>query len=118
MELVLFIISTISIVVLALNNVRLFLKYRTSLQTVVKLTINENIIKEKLALALLENSRIQSDDGFVKFLSESRDWAFKYIEDVQKKIFVLKQRYDNKVGLDESLKELFDTLPQDNKEKQ
>lgn len=117
MELIFFIISLILIVTLVFNNVRLYVKYNNSLKAVVKLTINENIIKEKLATALLENSRLQSDDGFLKFLSESRDWAFTYIEDVQSKVFVLKEKYDKKVALDESLKELFDMLPQNNKEK-
>jgi hypothetical protein len=28
-------------------------------------------------------SALNDNDGFVKFLSESREWAFKYIEDVQ-----------------------------------
>ena len=27
--------------------------------------------------------QLNEDDGFVKFLSQSRDWAFQYIEDVQ-----------------------------------
>jgi hypothetical protein len=117
MDLVFFIVFIVSIVALAFNNVRMYVKYNTSLKTVIKLTINENILKEKLSLALLENSRIQSDDGFVKFLSESRDWAFAYIEDVQQKVFVLKEKYDKKVELDESLTELFDMLPQNNKEK-
>lgn len=31
----------------------------------------------------IENLKLQDSDGFVKFLSDSRDWAFKYIEEVQ-----------------------------------
>jgi hypothetical protein len=33
-----------------------------------------------------EAASIEQTDGFLKFVSESRDWAFKYIEDVQKAI--------------------------------
>lgn len=117
MELILFIASVVTIAGLLFNNLRMYAKYNSSLKTVVKLTINENIVKEKLALALLDNSRLQSDDGFLKFLSESRDWAFKYIEDVQDVVFVLKDKYDKGVAIDESLKELFEMLPQQNKEK-
>lgn len=62
-----------------------------------------------------DNAAVEKTDGFLKFLSESRDWAFQYIEDVQHAIFVLKEKYDDKEDMDESLKELFNMLP-DNKE--
>jgi len=32
----------------------------------------------------IENHKLQETDGFVKFISQSRDWAFEYIEEVQK----------------------------------
>lgn len=35
-------------------------------------------------LVKIEQKPIEESEGFIKFLSESRDWAFKYIEDVQK----------------------------------
>jgi len=31
----------------------------------------------------IENLKLQGSDGFLKFLSDSRDWAFQYIEEVQ-----------------------------------
>jgi hypothetical protein len=31
----------------------------------------------------IENSKLEQTDGFLKFVSESRDWAFGYIEEVQ-----------------------------------
>jgi len=31
-----------------------------------------------------ENKKLEQTDGFLKFVSESRDWAFGYIEEVQK----------------------------------
>ena len=31
----------------------------------------------------LENKKLEQTDGFLKFVSESRDWAFGYIEEVQ-----------------------------------
>lgn len=110
MELVVFIIFIVAIVVLAFNSVRLTMKYRSSLNAIVKLTINENILKEKLATALTENSKSSSgDDGFVKFLSDSRDWAYKYIEDVQAEIEKIdatvtseKKLFDNVKGLKKS----------------
>lgn len=31
----------------------------------------------------LNKAKVEKDDGFVRFLSESRDWAFQYIESTQ-----------------------------------
>ena len=31
-----------------------------------------------------ENKKLEETDGFVRFISQSRDWAFEYIEEVQK----------------------------------
>jgi hypothetical protein len=31
----------------------------------------------------IENKKLEQTDGFLKFVSESRDWAFGYIEEVQ-----------------------------------
>jgi hypothetical protein len=33
-----------------------------------------------------EEKTIEQTDGFIRFVSESRDWAFQYIEDVQQAI--------------------------------
>ena len=37
---------------------------------------------------------LETNDGFVKFISDSRDWAFKYIEDVQKAL----EEFDKKIS--------------------
>jgi hypothetical protein len=31
----------------------------------------------------IENVKLEQTDGFLKFVSDSRDWAFQYIEEVQ-----------------------------------
>ena len=41
-----------------------------------------------------ERAKLVESDGFVKFISDSRDWAFKYIEDVQDAF----NTFDNKVS--------------------
>lgn len=41
-----------------------------------------------------ERAKLVESDGFVKFISDSRDWAFKYIEDVQEAF----NAFDNKVS--------------------
>lgn len=41
----------------------------------------ERILDELNKLAELKN--LEQSDGFIKFISQSRDWAFEYIEEVQ-----------------------------------
>jgi predicted RNA-binding protein with PUA domain len=53
--------------------------------------LDKILLAEKLdrELSTKDSTKIEQTEGFVKFLSESRDWAFKYIEDVQKAILEL-----------------------------
>lgn len=50
--------------------------------------VNKNIIMSEYSLLLqeVENMKLEKSDDFVKFLSDSRELAFSYIEDVQVKI--------------------------------
>lgn len=50
-----------------------------------QLAIEKAEIAKRLEASLLQNSQepIKETDGFVNFISESRDWAFDYIETVQ-----------------------------------
>ena len=50
--------------------------------------INKNIIMVEYSNAVqqVENMKLEKSDDFVKFLSDSREMAFSYIEDVQLKI--------------------------------
>jgi hypothetical protein len=53
--------------------------------------LNQSLLDNQIAIAMLsamkdeiENSSMfkdETNEGFVKFLSDSREWAFKYIED-------------------------------------
>lgn len=64
----------------------------------VQATIDKDLISDKLkeTVAVVNSTNIQDKDGFVKFLSESRDWAFSYIEDVQLSIKELESAIDSK----------------------
>ncbi len=50
--------------------------------------IRLNIVESEFSKTLqeIENMKLEKSDDFVKFLSDSRDWAFTYIEDAQEKI--------------------------------
>lgn len=52
---------------------------------VLRLTIEKNILSEKLIHTSLtvNDASVDKSDGFLKFVSDSRDWAFEYIESVQ-----------------------------------
>ena len=111
----------------------------------IKVMIMKNYVSElNLRVALTEQkikdqfetvpSSIENTEGFLRFVSESRDWAFQYIEDVQFGLsdFISKidpeMEYFNKYGLvgsayphydsmkkiSEAYKELKKLLPEDN----
>lgn len=63
-----------------------YFRYRSLLKATVQVTLDKIVLQDHLA-------QLQTDaepDGFIKFLSESREWAFTYIEDVQETIKNLK----------------------------
>lgn len=61
----------------------------------------------------IENAKLEKSDGFIKFLSESRDWAFTYIEDIQKDLTTLFNNADNGKGSADDLIALKKYLPED-----
>lgn len=71
-----------------------FLVYKLKLQkdkmqaSLDQLMIDKSILLERVATLAAEKdaNSLKEDDGFIKFLSNSRDWAFSYIEDVQGKM--------------------------------
>jgi len=71
------------------------LKYKNTKlsQSLVQAVIDKNTVSTKLS-HLASNKTIkdiEETDGFLKFLSDSRDSAFSYIEDVQKSIYEFKE---------------------------
>lgn len=86
---------------------------------IVQLNIDKIALLRQLEKALNEkdNQSLEQTDGFVKFLSESRDWAFDYIEKVQSSIQKLKTSIESGYATEEEMLELFSFLP-NNEEKQ
>jgi molecular chaperone DnaK (HSP70) len=58
-------------------------------------------------------AKLEKTDGFVKFLSDSRDWSFTYIENVQQAIqgLVKAMKANDKAKILESYNELQNFLP-------
>lgn len=110
-------ISIIAVLSIVYNFI-LFGKTRKLLASVITLHVERSALEDLVASqAINKEEAIDQNDGFVKFLSDSREWAFNYIDGVQETIFVLKEKYENKKALDETLQKLFSMLPENNKEK-
>lgn len=58
------------------------------MEEILQAYIDRNIVAEQLSLALLEKDKksLEQSDEFLTFISQSRDWAFEYIEVTQDKV--------------------------------
>ena len=71
--------------VIVFKSFKLQLKVSLLAKEIIKLNINNFILSEKL-LELAEQPKDTSDpsaEAFLKFISDSRDWAYQYIDEVQ-----------------------------------
>ena len=72
-----------------------------------------------------ENEKASGNDGFIKFMAKSRDWAFEYIEKVQLDLYELKTYHENNGSapktvaqaneLNKIITKLLDNLPEGDK---
>ncbi len=84
-ELVSFSIFIILFFMLIFNNVRLNIRLSEVRLEVIKAYLEKTIVSEKLVQMSEEknNKNEDSSEAFLKFISDSRDWAYQYIDDVQ-----------------------------------
>lgn len=89
-------------------------KSRKQAAEIVQISIDKIALLRQLEKVINENDNrsLEQTDGFVKFLSESRDWAFDYIEKVQQSIQSLKIAVQNGSEIEEELAQLFSHLPE------
>lgn len=68
-------------------------------ETLFYTNLHNALLKEEIKTQQqnLENAKLASDDSFIKFLSESREWAFEYIEKVQEGIANFKNKVNASV---------------------
>lgn len=80
-----FSVFLIFVTLLSISTIKTKIKNVELLEKFLESSIEKALIAEKLESELLKNSKTVSSDeqGFVNFLSQSRDWAFEYIESVQ-----------------------------------
>lgn len=84
LEFIIFLIVSIVFFSLTLNNISLRFKNIKLNEDLIKSFVNYNIVLEKKVS--LESDKIENSDGFLKFISDSREYAFKYIESTQEKV--------------------------------
>jgi hypothetical protein len=82
-----FIAFTLFIIVffmLIFKNVQLKVKLSSTTLELIKANIDKTIISEKFAeIKNNDNKPDHSSEAFLKFISDSRDWAYTYIDEVQ-----------------------------------
>jgi hypothetical protein len=82
-EMSVFILFIAMFIYLLIANVKIRLKNKTLALTILQERIDKNIIIDKISKDLDKTKPIEQTDGFLKFISESRDLAFSYIEEAQ-----------------------------------
>jgi molecular chaperone DnaK (HSP70) len=116
---------SLSAMVLALVAISIVLRVRLKQaeETIALQDDNNMLLLDEIAKSQDREAslKLEKTDGFVKFLSESRDWAFSYIEDVQKSIqgLINAMSINDKAKILEYYNELQRFLPEEenNKEK-
>ena len=71
--------------VLVVRNIMLSLKVSSITKSLLQSEVDKNILAEKLFESSARNlmQKDESSEAFLKFVSDSRDWAYQYIEGVQ-----------------------------------
>jgi hypothetical protein len=85
LDFIIFVLIILVIVILLFSVINLRLRNRRLAAELLQASIDQNIILTQLAenLKKKEELSIEKTDGFLKFISESREMAFDYIEKIQ-----------------------------------
>ncbi len=98
-DFVVFVFFVALVVALLLVIVNLKIKNKRLAKELLQSTIDHNIVLTMLAeeLKKKENVSVEKTDGFLKFISESRDLAFEYIEKIQASLIKFKSQVDPEI---------------------
>lgn len=106
---VIFILSAVAIVLKIKNN--------KLISVVAQLFVDKSVLSEEVdRLSFIANNGPSIENDFIKFLSDSRDGAYEYIEKVQTAIEALYKAMesDKESEIDRTYKELLKFLPSKN----
>lgn len=115
LDLIIYVIYSVSTLLMLASLIILLVKNRRLLRKSVSLEMNNLILLakfEEMSNSISEKS-IEESEGFLKFVSDSRDWAFTYIEDVQQALMVydVALNTDDAKIINEAYKKLMSFLP-------
>jgi hypothetical protein len=116
-ELIVFVISLVTFSLVMFDAIRMRVKVKTSKSMHIQAEVNNVILTAQLdqMTSNRDATNIEQTEGFLKFVSDSRDWAFEYIEDIQMAL----RAYDIAIGIDDAklrsdaYKKLVSFLPED-----
>lgn len=92
-NLAIFILFIVILAIFVVESVRLRVVNRKLFAKLVQSELDRNAISDKLNKIILEHSA-EKTDGFLRFVSDSREKAFEYIEEVQDALKV----FDEEIG--------------------
>jgi hypothetical protein len=109
-EIIVFVLVISLITFLVCSNIYLYFKKRNIAKMLFQTAIDKNLLANKLneELDRKYNKPIDQTEGFIKFLSDSRDSAFEYIEDVQAAIINLRSAM--KLGTSDDITKAYQNL--------
>jgi hypothetical protein len=87
-NIIIYSILTVFIAYLGFKNLSLRRSLHNAIADKIQAQVNKDIIADEYVNVLqeLENKKLEKSDDFVKFLSDSRESAFQYIENVQENL--------------------------------
>lgn len=96
-ELLIYIFISIVFGLLSFSVITLSIRNKSITTKWAQTQIDNAALREKLAelVANGDSKKIEHTEGFVRFISESRDWAFEYIENVQSSLQDLSKVVDS-----------------------
>lgn len=109
------------ILALTFINIRLLFSRKKIANLLLQEILDKMVLQDSLDKLSEEHGAlsIQGSDGFVKFLSQSREWAFGYIEEVQQSIVELDVAMNSleEEKISSAYKKLLEHLPKTDNEK-
>lgn len=118
-DLIVFISCLIAIVGLSTYTIILQKKYSNLIKICAKTMMDIEVLQNELSIA----NNLYTNDDFIKFISQSRDSAYKYIEEIQEALKDFVEKADHIIRNPDispntvlSYKRLVDMLPKENKD--
>lgn len=113
-SLVIYLLDIILIACLVIDNIRIRIRHRRVITDAMQLAVDKIALIQRLQElnSKQDSANVEKTDGFLKFVSDSRDWAFEYIENVQEAIQDLKAAVDSGDDYEDAYFKLISFLPE------